>query len=49
MDYFGTAVFSASPLAIMDLSRVEWASYLDIVKLAHENGMDLREYIMWDY
>ena len=48
MDYFGTAMFSASPLAVMDLSRVERASDLDVVKMAQENGMDLREYIVCD-
>lgn len=48
MDYFGTAMFSASPLAVMDLSRVERASDMDVVEMAQENGMDLREYIVWD-
>ena len=48
MDYFGTAMFNASPLAVMDLSRVERASDMDVVKIAQENGMDLREYIVWD-
>ena len=46
MEYFGTAMFNASPLAVMDLSRIERASDLDVVKMAQENGMDLRDYIV---
>ena len=36
MDYFGTAMFSASPLAVLDLSRLERASDVEVVKLAQD-------------
>ena len=45
-DYFGTAMFNASPMAIMDLSKVDCASDMEIIEIAQENGFDLREYIV---
>ena len=45
-DYYGTAMFSASPLAMMELSKVEHASDREIVEIAQENGVDLSEYIV---
>ena len=47
-DYYGTAKFNASPLAIMELTKVERASDREIVEMAQENGVDLRKYII-DY
>ena len=45
-DYFGTAMFNVSPMAIMDLSKVERASDREIIELAQANGFDLRKYIV---
>ena len=46
MDYFGTAMFSASPLAVLDLAKVERASDMEIVEMAKRNRVDLRKYII---
>ena len=43
-DYYGTALFSASPMAVLDLSRIERASDLEIVEEAQRIGLDLTEY-----
>ena len=44
-DYYGTAMFNASPMAVIDLGKVERASEQEIVDLAQEQGFDLRDYI----
>ena len=43
-DYYGTAMFSASPMAVLDLSRIERASDLEIVEEAQRIGVDLTNY-----
>ena len=43
IDYFGTAM-SFSPMAIMDLSRVESASDDELVEIAKRNNFDLNKY-----
>ena len=43
IDYFGTAM-SFSPMAIMDLSRVESASDDELVEIAKRNGFELTKY-----
>ena len=45
-DYYGTAMFSASPMAVMDLSRIERASDMEIVEEAQKAGVDLTDYIV---
>jgi len=35
-DYFGTAMFSGFPMAVMDLSRVERMSDRELVELAQK-------------
>lgn len=45
IDYFGTAMFGASPLAMMELSRVENASGDELIRIAQSNGFDLNKYI----
>ena len=45
-DYYGTAMFSATPMAMMDLSRIERASDMEIVEEAQKNGLDLTDYIV---
>ena len=45
-DYYGTAMFSGFPMAIMDLSNVEGMSDRELVELAQKKGVDLRKYIV---
>lgn len=45
-DYYGTAMVNASPMAMMDLSKVERASDEQIVKMAQEQGVDLKKYVI---
>lgn len=44
IDYFGTAM-SFSPMAIMDLSRVESASDDELVEIAKRKNFDSNKYI----
>ncbi len=44
-DYFGTAMFNASPLAMFDLSKVERASDAELLDIANKNGVDLNKYV----
>ena len=44
IDYFGSAMFSGMPMAIVDLSDVEMASYEELLMIAQRNSFDLREY-----
>jgi hypothetical protein len=44
VDYFGTAIFSVSPLALADLSKVENASPEDLIQIALKNNFDLTKY-----
>ena len=45
-DYYGTAMLNASPMAVMDLSRIERASDMEIVEEAQKAGVDLTDYIV---
>ena len=45
-NYYGTAMFSASPLAVMELSKVERASDREIIEMALKNGIDLQKYVI---
>ena len=45
-DYYGTAMFSGFPMAVMDLSNVESMSDRELVELAQKKGEDLRKYIV---
>ncbi len=44
IDYFGTAMSSGMPVAIIDLSKVENASPEELVKIAIANGFDISKY-----
>ena len=44
IEYFGTAMMSGFPMAIMDLSDVENASDLKLIMLAEKAGFDLNKY-----
>lgn len=43
-DYFGTAMFSGFPMAIVDLSDVERASAEELLNIATKNRFDLKDY-----
>lgn len=45
-DYYGTAMFNASPISVMDLSQIERASDLEIIEIAQRNGIDISDYIV---
>ena len=38
-DYYGTAMFSGNPMAVMDLSRVENADKEELERLAKKAGI----------
>ncbi len=44
-DDFGTAMFNASPMAVMDLAKVESMSARELVEFADKHGVDLADYI----
>ena len=44
VDYYGTAMFNASPLAMFELEKVQQASGNELIELALENGFDLSKY-----
>ena len=41
LDYYGTAVFSGNPLAVIKLTEVEKASPQELIKLAREIGINV--------
>lgn len=43
-DYYGTAAFSGYPAAIFDVSRVENASYDELINEASKNSFNLDKY-----
>lgn len=45
INYFGTAMSSGNPMAIIELSNVETASEQQLIQIAIKNGFDLTEYI----
>ena len=44
IDYFGSAMFSGFPMAVVDLSNVEIASHDELIQIAKKNGFDLTKY-----
>lgn len=45
INYFGTAMSSGNPMAIIELSTVETGSEQQLLEIAVKNGFDLTEYI----
>ena len=43
-DYYGTAMASGFPMAVVDLAKVETASPQELIDLAQQNGEDLSKY-----
>ena len=44
INYFGSAMFSGLPMAIVDLSDVEVASNDKLIEIAIKNNLDLTKY-----
>jgi len=44
IDYYGTAMFNASPLAILELTKIKNASDNEIINIAIKNNFDLNKY-----
>lgn len=45
VDYFGTAMFSGNPQAIIDLEKVRRASTDELISIAQRYGFDISDYI----
>lgn len=45
MDYFGTAMTSGFPMAMVDLMKIERASATELIRIAKENGIDIEKYV----
>lgn len=43
-DYFGTAMFSGNPQAMMDLERVKRASDSELISIARRCGVNINNY-----
>lgn len=43
-DYYGAAVFSGMPMAVIELSQAETASPQELVDMAQRAGFDLGRY-----
>lgn len=44
IDYFGTGMFNASPIAMIELSKVENANPQELIQIALRNNFDLSNY-----
>jgi hypothetical protein len=44
VDYYGTAMYSGFPMAMMELEQVKRASETELEKFAKKAGVDLRKY-----
>jgi len=47
-EYFGTAMFGGSPLAMMDMVQVEGADENELLEIAKRNGFDITDYLRLD-
>ncbi len=45
-DYFGTAMFTASPVAMADLIRVQKASEEELLEIARKEKIDISKYVI---
>ena len=45
INYYGTAMFNSSPLAIIELSKIENASSEELIQIAQNNNFNLEKYI----
>ena len=44
INYFGTAMVTVFPAAMLDIDRVERATCDELIEIAIQNGFDLNEY-----
>ena len=44
IDYYGTASYNGFPMAIIELSNVENASYEELINIAIKNNFNLNNY-----
>ena len=44
IDYFGTAMITLFPQAVLDINKIERASDDELIKTAIQNGFDLSKY-----
>lgn len=45
-EYFGTAMFMASPMAMFNLEGVKNATIEELILIAEKNGFDIGDYIV---
>ena len=45
IDYFGSAMFNVSPVALIDLTEVENATDEQVLRIAIKNNFDIGNYI----
>ena len=43
-DYYGTAIFSGFPMAMMEVEKVSRASEEELIRIAEKNGINLQRY-----
>ena len=43
-DYYGTAIFSGFPMAMVEVDEISRASDEELLRMAEKNGMDLKRY-----
>ena len=46
MNYYGTAMMSGFPMAVIDLSKIQNASDEELIKIANDNKIDLEDYVI---
>lgn len=44
-DYYGTAMFAGFGATMMDLSKIENASYEELLRIADKEGLNLSKYV----
>ena len=44
INYYGTAMINASPMALMDVSKAEKANGQELIRMAQAAGLNLNQY-----
>ena len=44
--YYGTAIFNGFPVTVMKLGEIEHASENELIKIALDEGIDLKKYMI---
>lgn len=44
IEYFGTAMFNGFPLAIIEISKIEYATDEELIDMAQKNNFNLEKY-----